>query len=182
MKDIVIPDGNEEEFQEMSEKLGINNLVYLYTKQPKERKGKTAFLAQKRQDTNKNEYDLILAERKKWAFQEPKVDIIFNLENTDKEDFVHHRASGLNQKLAKQARENNTAIAFNLSQLYNQEKASQTLGRMQQNVRICRKYNVDMIIASFAIEPYDMRAPKELEALGKTIGMHPKEAQQATNW
>jgi RNase P/RNase MRP subunit p30 len=84
----------------------------------------------------------------------------------------------MNHVLAKQAAANETAIGFNFSLCYD-DKRSTFLGRMQQNVRICRKYDVPMVIASFAIDPMEMRHPKDLEAFGRVIGMHQQEATDA---
>jgi RNase P/RNase MRP subunit p30 len=43
------------------------------------------------------------------------------------------------------------------------------LGRMKQNLRICKKYKVKIRVFSFALKPYEIRSEKDLESLGKVL-------------
>ena len=51
-----------------------------------------------------------------------------------------------------------------------------------QNVRLCRKYKVRMVLASFAHDPWEMRSAYDLLAFGQVLGMTPKEATVALNF
>ncbi|MFC1648782.1 RNase P subunit p30 family protein [Nanoarchaeota archaeon] len=178
--DIVVPKGNEKELLEMAQRLGYKELIFAYNKLPKEKIGKTAFLAKNSQEVNKNKnkFDYIIGGD--WGFNDKRVDIIYGLETEKRKDYMHHRASGMNQVVAKQAKQHNTSIAFNFNLL--RERKELIMGRFMQNIKLCRKYKVSMIIASFASEPYEMRAPKDLQSLGVAMGMHPKEAKDALNY
>jgi RNase P/RNase MRP subunit p30 len=61
------------------------------------------------------------------------------------------------------------------------ERRAVLFGRIMQNVRLCRKYNVIMALASFASEPYDMRNPSDLASLGLILRMTPGESKNAIN-
>ena len=61
------------------------------------------------------------------------------------------------------------------------EKAG-IIGRMEQNVRICRKANVKMVVCSYASNVKEMRGAKDLQAFARIIGMTGKEAKNALNW
>jgi len=74
------------------------------------------------------------------------------------------------------ARENNVAIAFPFCSLLNAKMRARLVGRIKQNIMLCRKFKVTTVIASFAKNPYEMRSPKNLMSLFVTLGMHPKEA------
>ncbi len=156
------------------QRLGFDEIIVI---------GEDAYLAEDEHDVSRNrdDYELILADGH-WAFEDKRVDIIYNLEDAEREDFMHHRASGMNHVLAKQAAQDDIKVAFNFSLLYDQEMRDVILGRMMQNVKLCRKFDVDMVIASFADHPQEMRAPMELRGFGETIGMHPEEAKQAVDW
>jgi RNase P/RNase MRP subunit p30 len=41
---------------------------------------------------------------------------------------------------------------------------------------LCRKYNADIAVASFAAEPWEMRGLNDLEAFARIIGIHDAKA------
>jgi len=143
--------------------------------------GKDAYIAKNSNDVSKNrsKYKYILAEDN-WGFNDKRVDIIFNLETGKMKDFMHHRASGLNDVFAKQAKANKISICFNIGLLKSNKDV--ILGRMMQNVRICRKYKINMILSSFATNEYEMKGTSDIKSLGVILGMHPSEAKKALNW
>ena len=66
-------------------------------------------------------------------------------------DYVNYRNSGLNQILCKIAKQNNKTIIENFSDLNTDKKSkAMILGRMLQNARLCRKYNVKFILRNFS--------------------------------
>ncbi|MDO8556612.1 MAG: RNase P subunit p30 family protein [Nanoarchaeota archaeon] len=124
----------------------------------------------------------ITEEDYKKTFTSRKIDFVYNLEQQQKNDKTHSRTAGLTQVWCKLAKEHDIAVAFNYRSLLLAKDPARLLGRMQQNVKLCRKYHVIMIIASFANNPYEQRAPAELESFGILLGMTSKEAHQALNF
>lgn len=100
------------------------------------------------------------------------VDIVFELEDSSREDFIHHRNSGLNHVLAKDLFFKEIIVGFSFSLFLRNPKV---LGRMKQNVKLCRKYDVKMIFASFARDEWEVRSLKDLESFARVIGMSTKE-------
>jgi len=94
-------------------------------------------------------------------------------------DFMHYRDSGLNQVLCKLAKKNNVGIGFNFNDVLNSDDRKNILGKMMQNVRLCRKFKVKMVLISGAQDEMEMRAPKDLISFGVTIGMTPGEAKKS---
>ncbi|MBN2112443.1 hypothetical protein JW707_05085 [Candidatus Woesearchaeota archaeon] len=191
--DIVFPDGNEKEFLETAEKLGYSRLVFVYEKQiPEAPKSKikiiTGLVAEEKTiQRAKNLAGLVLVKSSRndrWVLEKSKADILFGLEEGQRKDFMHHRASGLNQILCKIAKQKDKMIAFSFSAILNSkgERRAQLLGKMMQNIKFCRKYKVRTILASFAKTPYGMRAPNDLVSFGVSLGMHPKEAKDSMSW
>ena len=186
MIDIVLPENNEEAFLDMAERLGIEGVCFLYDG-PKDvsqfQKRKVKVFSATFQLSKRAELRLTRGpEGLRDILEKTNMDIAFELEEGKDKDFMHQRNSGLNHILCAIARERGQAIAFSARSLLTSagRARSTILGRMMQNVRLCRKYKVGMCLASFARTPWQMRGEGELQALGMTIGMLPGEVKQAT--
>ena len=99
-----------------------------------------------------------------------KPNISFSFEENTRTDFIHQRASGLNHILCKSAKENNVTIGYSIKSILDAENKQEILGRMMQNIRICRKYKIKTIIASFAQRPLEMRNVHDLTSLFEILG------------
>ena len=200
--DLVLPKNNEKEFIEIADRLGINGMCFIY-----KFKNKNDFL-QNQDKVNKlqekTEIKLsigLIADSKniskakklakiviyksigndRHAIEKSKANVVFDLETIATKDLMHHRNSGLNQILCKLANKNNVMIGFSFSTILNEERMirSQILGRLMQNIRLCRKYKVKTVIASFAEKPYDLRSCYDLKSVFISLGMHPEEAKDS---
>jgi len=162
--DIAFAKNNEKEFLKIADKLSVELKFAKKTKQGY----KVDNLVMADKGTRKN-------------FENKDIKLFFDLENKDEWDFIHQRNSGLNHILAKIAYEKNKIIAFSFSTILNSkpEKRAKILGRMKQNVKLCRKYKVKMFIGSFAKKPFELRGKYELRAFGFMIGMNPKEIKES---
>lgn len=182
--DIVMPDKNEQALIARAQLLGIDRLILLYAAPPailpKSAYVKLvpAILGAKGKVHLKivrhSEHDVHTVEH-----DAPST--LFDLEMDTRADALHQRASGLNHVLARLCAKKHVAVAFSFASLLaaNPQRRAVLLGRMMQNVRLCRKFRVPMRIASFARTPEQMRNPADLRALFTVLGMHPREAQQA---
>ena len=101
-----------------------------------------------------------------------KVDILLSPEKNNKRDFMFFRNSGLNQVLCKLAVKNHISIGFNFSDILNSngKERSKLLGRMTQNVRLCKKYKVKMEFSSFAKNKFELRSDAILTSFAKVLG------------
>lgn len=125
--------------------------------------------------------DLVLVKggNTRTLLEKGRVDAITGIENHPRRDFIHHRNSGLNQVLCKIAARKGVIICFNLPDILSGKP--HVIGRIRQNIKLCRKYRVKMGFASLAKNYLEMRNPKDILALLEVLGMHPKEAQDALN-
>jgi len=197
--DLVLAKNNEKEFIEIAEKLNLEGICFIYNFKNKkdfiqnqekinklQEKTKlilfTGLIADSKNINKAKKLTKIVIYKStgddRNILEKSKVNIIFELETITKRDFIHQRASGLNQILCKLANKNNIGIGFSFSSMLNTEgkTRSQILGRMMQNIRLCRKYKVKTTIASFAERPYDLRSCYDLKSVFVSLGMHPKEA------
>ncbi len=179
MIDIVFPNKNEEEFIEMAKRLGIGGLILTY-------KNKTEFYEKKSDITIIN---ALFVEPKNVSkakqLNTPSIcnasreaiergaNVVFGFELLEEKEHTHYRRSGLNQVLCKIATDKKTAIGFSFSAILNSsgQKRAQLLGRTMQNITFCQKYKTPMKIASFATQPYELRAPADLAAFFAQLGM-----------
>lgn len=186
--DIVFPDSNEKDFVEVAEALGYSRLIFAY-KSEKDAKSadvrirnlgkgieiKKAVLVDNPNKKIEGKVAFVKSsDRDREFIERANIDLIYGLENSKRDDFMHHRNSGFNHVLAKLAHEKNVAVAFSFSLLLNSDTKRRAVifGRISQNIRLCQKYSVRMIIASFAKDPYGMRAPKDLRELFLIAGMN----------
>ena len=198
MIDIIIPNNNEEEFIKMAEKLGYKELLLLYNFDEYMKKQQNAklnpkikisygILANERNIQkinnnfkNKNVFIAIKGSIKnREIIEKSQANLIFALEEAGKKDFMHQRGSGLDHILAKLAHDNNVIIGFSLSPILNTGNKHIILGRMMQNIKLCRKYKVKTAIASFAKNPYEVRSPYDIISLFMVLGMQQKEVKDA---
>ena len=188
MIDIAIPKNNEEDFVAIAEKLGYKGLCFLYnyndylnkqknfeTKKIKIYRGVLAENKNinKIKSKPKNEKVFVVVrsssdDRK--IIEGSKAHMIFSFEDNIKRDFIHQRASGLNHILCKLANENNIIMGFSLSSILNTENKHVILGRIVQNIKMCRKFKVKTAIASFAKNPYEMKSTHDLSSLFYILG------------
>jgi len=197
--DLVLPKDNEKEFIKIAEKLNIDGLCFIYAFRNKDNFFKQNEKIKKLQEKTKIRlFSGLVADSKnivkvkklanivvyrstgndRHAIEKSRANVVFGLETIAARDSMHHRNSGLNQVLCKLANKNNIMIGFSFSTILNTEGIirSQILGRMMQNIRLCRKYNVKTIIASFAEKPYGLRPCPDLKSVFISLVMHPKEA------
>jgi ribonuclease P/MRP protein subunit RPP1 len=87
---------------------------------------------------------------------------------------------GINHVLARLAKKNGVAIGFDFNQLM----TSYRLGRIQEfssmvdTAKIVRKFKVPYVLTSGARDPWDMRSPSELIAMGRLLGFSEGEARK----
>ncbi len=198
MIDIVIPNNNEQEFIAIAERLGYKGLLFLYPfndfleKQKNNFKSKIkiklGILADDRSINKiKNKVkDVFVAvkssENDREIIESGKADIVFSFGEDTRRDFIHQRASGLNHVLCKFAKENKVAIGFSFNSILRARNRSQLMGRISQNIKLCRKYKVKTTTASFSENPFEMRVPKDLMSLFVVLGMGQKEVKDSLKW
>jgi len=197
--DILIPNGNETEFIEMAKRLGYSSLIFVYPLIAKKQQAENnhegmldksvksikACIIEKSSLNNARRTQGLkivkAGEKNRQFFESKDINLIYGLEEVSQKDYIHHKASGMNHVLAKLAHRNNISIAFSFSMLLRLKgmKKSAIMSRIMQNIKLCRKYKVSMITASFADNPYKMRHPRDMMALMQSLGMEGGEAKES---
>lgn len=194
MFDIVFPDKNEHEFFALARTLGYAGLVCVYPspaaaqhalKPPAGLRVRTAVLTDPRKARQFRQQGIMTivrcSESDRAVLEQGAADVLFGAESTQPKDYAHQRGSGLNHVMAELAAKNKVAIGFSLASILavTGSQRAQLLGRMMQNIMLCRKYKVPMVIGSFATDPWKMRSPHDLQSFFVLLGMHPADAKKA---
>lgn len=200
--DIAIPKNNEAEFIEITSKLGIKKLYFLYDfddyneekiqqkleliKNHKNISIDVGFIVnQKNLNKAAKQSKLLVAkssDKDRFFIESKKIKIIYGFEDINRKDYLHQRASGLNHIICELAKKNNVIIGFSYSSLFNKDNdiTSLIIGRMMQNITLCQKYKVKTIIRSFSEKPFEMRAPYDVCSLFTILGMQNIYAREAS--
>jgi hypothetical protein len=182
--DIALPKGNEEEFISAAKRLKTDALLFLYPDMKsfyRQKSGIRIF--------NGVYTDLKVRHRMKFFVASQSIsrkdienrfiDGHCNFENLSDRDKMHHRSSGLNQVLAGTLKQNGKLVIVSNENLLRASDLHVKLGRLSQNIRIQKKYRIDVAIASFATRPGSMRSRHVLHGVCKCIGMDDLMAKQA---
>lgn len=194
--DIVFPEDNEEEFAELAQKLDIKGICFCYSSKSDFARVKDKLSALKSpilkkvgividssnqkemvsiKDRYGKEFALLFAASdpsvNRYVIEKIKPDIIYGFEDADNKDFMHQRGGSLNQILCGLMSANDICMGISMALLQssNRQKKAKLLGRIAQNIRLCRKYHVNYGISSFAKAPYQMKAFHDMLALRKML-------------
>ena len=164
MKDYILDLNNE--FLSIAEKLGYSELAAAKQIDVSKFNTKIKLVCSKKIFKSDIKKDRGLIESK-------KADIIYGFETLSRKDGFHFLNSGLNQVLAKLMKDRNVSYGISFSQLLNASKQEQSVmfGRIMQNLKLCKKYKVHVIAASFARNPYEMRDSKDMQAFARVLGL-----------
>ncbi len=102
----------------------------------------------------------------RFALERTSIDIVYGLESINPRDSVHYVRGGLDQVTAKIAASKGKIIGFSYSELINSKDRAKIMARMKLNMKLCKKYKVKTVFASFGKEK---RSKKDIEALMKVI-------------
>jgi RNase P/RNase MRP subunit p30 len=176
--EIVFPDNNEEKFVSVAGRLGIKKLVFLYD----DKKYKNAEQILAKIDTNielekgiviknpnqkfNSKYVVVKSTENDRAFIESKsASIIYGFEEVHTKDSTHQRKSNLNHIICQLAHEKGIIFGFSYSSIINSPNKATVIGRMKQNINLCKKYKVKAVFASFAKNPRELRNNHDVRSL-----------------
>ena len=191
LRDIVFPEENEEEFVRRAESLGTEALVFVYkfdlSKLEKLRERvknlqKTTpvrlgfVLEAEGSDVHKvrdlgEKSVLKVRGNARELIARRKPSMVYGLELSERKDFSKSRNSGLDRPVCQFAKKNNTAVVFSFSSVLESADLEELLGRMRQNIVLCRKHGLKVIVASLARKPEQMRSLHDLRSFFLVLGM-----------
>ena len=187
--DIVLPKNNEAEFIQTASKLNIKklNLLYDFDYYDEDKiKKKLDSIENKKinieiglivNQKNMNRAAKISrflvaksSEKDRIFIESNKIKIIYGFEESGRKDYIHQRASGLNHILCELARENNVSAGFSYCLITSNKNPALVIGRIIQNIELCKKYKVNTVIASFSSNPFELRSHYDISSMFRLFG------------
>jgi len=112
------------------------------------------------------------------ALEDKRVSILLSPESDRPRDYMHSRNSGLNHVLCRLAVKNNIAIGISFDSVNSAKDLgkAEKMGRISQNILLCRKYKTEIILASFGKKPTN---PYTLRSFGFALGMSTDQAKKS---
>jgi len=108
------------------------------------------------------------------ALETLKINYLISPELTEQKDSLKQRSSGMNDFMAKLARDKNIIIIEGLnfvSRQNDRKMRAKLLSRIIQNIKICRKNKCEIRLASFAKTEDEIIGEKERQSIGFSLGM-----------
>lgn len=176
--EFVYPDDNEEDFLQIAEMLSFDSLVFIYKeklsqkhidKREELQKNTQIKIFLAAENTNGKLADYRIARSSddgltRKIIEQKKADIILGMEFHNEKDYMRQMNSGLNHIVAKLARENDVVFAFPFFDWLNlnENKKNLVLSRLMQNLRLCKKYQLKVMIRSFSNSKFGLRNKKDM--------------------
>lgn len=117
-------------------------------------------------------------EKKRKLIESKGVKILLNPHLLSIKDDLHYRSSGLDQVLCNIMNKNEILLGISLDSLNNHVE----IGRVMQNIRLCRKYKVKILVFSYAKNKYELKSRIDIMSLLKVLGMDGKQVNEALNY
>ncbi|KYK35676.1 MAG: hypothetical protein AYK18_02825 [Theionarchaea archaeon DG-70] len=155
---------------EVSEKMGIAILIGFEAETAEELKKLVGV---------RREYDVLLVkgydlDLNRKAVQTKEVDILTHPE-------FNRKDSGFNHVMARLASKNNVAIEINFREILTSSKNTRSYicHNIRENIRLCKKFKVPLIISSGAVSHWQLKDPKILMSMGCLLDLELNEAKKA---
>ena len=105
----------------------------------------------------------------RFALEKSKVNLVYGMEFIHPKDSVHYVRGGLDQITCKIAAEKGKIIGFSFSEILNTKNQAKLLARMRANLKLCKKYNVNVFFGNFSVSKDEIRSKKDLVAFLRTL-------------
>ncbi len=105
----------------------------------------------------------------RFALEKAPVDGVIGVEEIHPTNSVHYLRGGLDQMLCTFARQEEKIVVLSFSSVLNSSSRSRLLARMMFNVRLCRKYDVKVILSNFSSDLVEIRSGSDLGAFERVL-------------
>ncbi|MDD5588405.1 MAG: RNase P subunit p30 family protein [Candidatus Nanoarchaeia archaeon] len=170
MYDLVLIKTNKEDIIAFARTLGFSNVFFI---------NKEDIITNSKNIKNKKGLMIVeggYEELNRIALSSKSVNILLNPE-TKKRETVKGINSGLNHILCDLAQKHNISIGYSLDYIQNADVF--LLKKIIQNISLCKKFKVPVLIFTLAKSKSELRSAEDLESLGISLGLNTKQAKTA---
>ncbi|MBR9683446.1 hypothetical protein GOV03_02810 [Candidatus Woesearchaeota archaeon] len=184
MENIILMKENPE-LLELSSQLGFSKTLFLDKDVVLvEGKNKKQVLKEIREGKKKGLMVIVRPETEeilRFVLERTEADMILGQELINPKDSVHFRRGGLDQITCKIAARRRKKIGFSFRDILGGRASGTTkvvleskdrsnlLGRMMLNVKLCKKYKVELVLGNFSKSKMEMRGKQELKAFERIL-------------
>ena len=156
---ILLP--KNQEFEELSAKLGFSRTLFLET---------DAVIIEAKTKKELTLYKPPTEDLLRFALEKTPISMVLGIEHIHPKESTHFVRGGLDQVLCKIAAEKEKTIAFPFSNILNSPQRSKLLARMMFNIKLCKKYKVKVFFSNFSHEKMEMRSARDLLSFWNVLG------------
>ena len=106
----------------------------------------------------------------RFALEKSAVDMVIGMEKLNLKDSVHFVRGGLDQITCKIAKSKGKQIGFSFNDILCSQNRGKLLGRMMFNIKLCKKYKVDVVFSNFGTGKEGLRSVTDLKSLFYVLG------------
>ena len=106
----------------------------------------------------------------RFALEKTEVGIVVGSEKLNYKDSVHFVRGGLDQIVCKIAKEKGKKMGFAFGDILESRDRAKLLGRMMFNIKLCKKYGVEVVLSSFVKDGNEMRSVADVQSLFRVLG------------
>lgn len=106
----------------------------------------------------------------RFVLERTLVDGVIGIEFIHPKDSVHHLRSGLDQVLCEIAAQKKKKIIFSFHDVLTAQNRSALLRRMSMNIKLCKKYKLEMVFSTFCESMEELRSAADLKSFWRAIG------------
>ena len=103
----------------------------------------------------------------RYILENKKIAAICSIEEESLKDFMHSRNSNLNNILCEIARKNNIGYAISMNNILNSKNKISLLGKILQNIKLCKKHKVKIYILNDS-----NKNPKDIAAFARFLNIN----------
>ncbi|MBI5390082.1 hypothetical protein HZB02_01200 [Candidatus Woesearchaeota archaeon] len=162
--DLIQPSGNAEAFLDRARLLGHQALFIIGKQNPLPTSGIELTWC----SLHPQRGGVVIAQssvKDRQLMEQGKIQWMFGFEDLAWKDSMHQRRSGLDHVLCKIMQEKQIGYIITLAHLRDEKR----LGRILQNIKLCRKHKVAMMLATFAQSPDQLRGAEDMKALERVL-------------
>lgn len=175
--DLCYPSGDESRFLDIAKRLGTKKLCFIYPSAKLAKNKPCAIEVQKKQVNCQPGTILLTGNTSRAKLNDKHILIYYGFESNSKKDKTHYRNSGLDQ--VSLALMKSKYYAFSPNRILNSADPAILFGRISQNARLMKKYKTNLLLASLAETPEELRPLDELRAMARVLGFSEMQVQEA---
>ena len=177
--DVCFPNNNEEMFIEIAKSLSTPRLCFVYDdknkyKEIRDKEIETySGLLVENHTNRKTSKQILFSNNISRNITNKNIILYYETKSKERRSF-HAPLKSINQVIIKELKEKQICLGVSIHHMLNSRNNPEIIEQVSFIFKLCKKYDLDLFVASFARSPYQLRSMAQLESVLKTIGLNNK--------